>query len=91
VMIGAYNDHCSAPSSEPLVWFNPSLLGCRSRHCYGINVARNPSAAAGFGIRCEKACSRQPPYTLEFQALLVRECHTLYYGCFFSLRPLLSP
>jgi len=37
MVIRAYNDHCSAPSSEPLVWIDPpSLLRGWSRHCYGI-------------------------------------------------------
>ena len=42
VIIRAYHDHCSAPTSELLVWIDPpSLLGCCSRHCYGIIYTTN--------------------------------------------------
>src|SRR6266568_4941801 len=39
VKIHSYNDHCSAPFSEPVGWFlaPPTLLGPGSRHCHGIN------------------------------------------------------
>src|SRR5881296_723920 len=39
VKIYSYNDHCSAPFSEPVGWFlaPPTLLGPGSRHCHGIN------------------------------------------------------
>ncbi len=38
MVIRSYNDHRSAPFSRALVgWHDQSLLGRRSRHCYGIN------------------------------------------------------
>src|SRR6266566_6028724 len=43
VKIHSYNDHCSAPFSEPVGWFlaPPTLLGPGSRHCHGINYTQN--------------------------------------------------
>ena len=40
VEIYSYNDHCSAPFSRAC-WLvsPPTLLGHRSRHCHGINIA----------------------------------------------------
>jgi hypothetical protein len=44
VLIASYNDHCPAPSPEPLwlVQHHQSLLGPGSRHCYEINYTQNP-------------------------------------------------
>ncbi|MFZ0915073.1 MAG: hypothetical protein WAN09_17510, partial [Candidatus Korobacteraceae bacterium] len=41
--IYSYNDHCSAPFSRALLVGSapPTLLGCGSRHCHGINSASN--------------------------------------------------
>src|SRR5439155_15871241 len=43
VKIYSYNDHCSAPFSRAcwLVSAPPTLLVRGSRHCHGINCARN--------------------------------------------------
>src|ERR1019366_5232913 len=46
VVVTTYNHHCSAPFSRTLVgWHHQSLLGRRSRHCYGINCAQNRAGA----------------------------------------------
>jgi hypothetical protein len=39
--IGGEKSRRSAPFSEPVGWYHQSLLGYRSRHCYGINFANN--------------------------------------------------
>src|SRR5208282_1282261 len=45
MVIRSYNDHRSAPFSRALVGsHHQSLLGRRSRHCYGINYTHNPGA-----------------------------------------------
>ena len=45
MVIRSYNDHCSAPFSRALVgWHHQSLIGYRSRHCYGINYTHNPNS-----------------------------------------------
>src|ERR1035441_1710023 len=46
VVVTTYNHHCSAPFSRALVgWHHQSLLGRRSRHCYGINYTQNRAGA----------------------------------------------
>src|ERR1700687_2715968 len=53
VGVCSYNDHCPAPFSRAfwLVWHPQTLLGYRSRHCYGINsthMAKAPTLSASF-------------------------------------------
>jgi cytochrome c-type biogenesis protein CcmH/NrfG len=58
----------AAPFSEPVGWYHQSLLGYRSRHCYGINFANNGLDRA-FMILMGKVLEKKGEFDLAVRAL----------------------